>query len=464
MKNKNINKIVLLNISSTFLIQGISFLTIPIFTRLLGTSQFGLYSVFHSWTTLFVCFFGLGVSNSIGNGLYQFKSKYIDFRNSLLFFGTIISISIVFVGILATPFLISLLGYNAELIWLLLIISFSKFIIGFIQGACVYEKRAELNFFISIIISLGTVTLSLILILFSDESKRFYGKIIGECIVYIIISLIVWLKFFLEKPIGIKKAYCKFGLSIGFPVIFHTLAHNILTQSDRVMMQNMNISNSEIGIYSFFYTFTSVVITILTALNTSWCPFYYDDLHNNNWMHINKRGNNYIELFTVIECGFILLSREVSYFLVDKEYWTGINIIPILIISIYFIFMYQFQVNFEFFHKKTRIIALGSAITALMNIILNILLIPKYGMYGASVATGISYLLLFIMHYFIVKYMNKPDGGKFGFKKFTFSLFCIFITGILFYVLKDFWYIRWGIGGLLGIFELKKVIKRKSIF
>ena len=83
---KNINRITLLNVISTLFLQGVSFFTIPLFTRLLGAEQYGLFSVYNSRVTILVSIIGFGVSSSIGTGIYYFGEKYIEFRNSILIF------------------------------------------------------------------------------------------------------------------------------------------------------------------------------------------------------------------------------------------------------------------------------------------------------------------------------------------------------------------------------------------
>jgi len=67
----NANRVTLLNIISTLLLQGIAFITTPLFTRLLGTTQFGTYSIFNSWVLILTCLMGAGISSSIGTGLYK---------------------------------------------------------------------------------------------------------------------------------------------------------------------------------------------------------------------------------------------------------------------------------------------------------------------------------------------------------------------------------------------------------
>ena len=89
---KNVNFITFITLLSTTLVQGISFLTLPIFTRLLGSSQYGIYSLFSSYVSIFTCFMGLSMSSAIGTGMYEFKKEYINFRNSNLVCTTLISI------------------------------------------------------------------------------------------------------------------------------------------------------------------------------------------------------------------------------------------------------------------------------------------------------------------------------------------------------------------------------------
>lgn len=460
---KSINKVTFLNIASTILLQGISFFSIPIFTKMLGAEQYGVYSIFNSWVAILTCIMGFGVGTSLGTGFYEFKDKYYSFRNSILLFGTTICIFIMSViGIFIKPISIYL-GYTYHLILLMLISGFAHFVISFIQAACIYEKRAELNFAISVILSLATVVLSIILIYQYEQQNRFLGRVYGTIIPYAIVAVILWVVFFLKKPTGIKQNYCKYSLLIGMPMVFHSLSQSILSQSDRVMMQKFGIANSEIGIYSFFYSFVAVISVILNALNNSWCPFYYDDLSSKKWEKLKYKCRNYIELFTVLVIGFILLSREVSYLFADSEYLEGIDVIPLLVCSVFFMFMYQFPVNFEMFHKKTKIIATGTAGTAMVNIVLNAIMIPKWGMYGASLATMISYGGLFVVHYLIVTHM-KEEKYHLSFIAFLPSLLTIGITIVLFYVLRDFWYVRWILGAIIGVYELKKIICRKTIF
>ena len=459
----NVNKITILNIISTFMLQGIAFITTPIFTRLLGTAQFGLYSLFNSWVLILTCLMGFGINSSIGTGVYTFKEHYISFRNSILVSSTLICLLEIVVIVMCSSILVRVTGFSFDLVIIIGITAFAHYIINFAQMAFTYEKKAESNFILSVFLSIVSVGVSIFFIYKADSDSKYLGRIYGVAITYFIVAVIVWLVLFLKKAIGINKKYLQYGIAVGFPIVFHSLSQQILGQSDRVMMQEFEISTAEIGIYSLFYTLSSVLSTILGALNNSWCPFYYDDVSEEKWDTLNKKCKNYIEIFTILCVGFLLLAREVSYILADESYWRGINILPILSLAVYFTFMYQFPVNFEFFHKKTKIIAIGTIGAGIVNIILNAFMIPVLGMYGAAIATALSYFVLFLAHYAIVTRIKEyPYHLKITI--FIPGIFGILIGIVLFYVLSPYSYVRWMIGIILGCFELYRIYKRKSIF
>ncbi|MCI8887562.1 MAG: oligosaccharide flippase family protein [Hungatella sp.] len=463
-KSNNINLIASLNIISTFILQGIAFLSTPIFTRMLGASQYGQYAVFNSWVMIGTCFMGLSMHSSIGTGLYHFSDQYLNFRNSILLFSTIICVLEAII-IAAMGAVVS--KYSNISVWYIILVvslSFSHYIVNFAQTSFIYEKKAWNNFGLSVIISILTTGLSIFFIWNMVDYDKYLGRIYGVVIPYGIIAALVWIYLFFSNPAGLKKNYCEYAFRVGFPIIFHSLSQNILSQSDRVMMQFMKISNSEIGIYSLFYTLTSVLTVILNALNNTWCPFYYDDLSRSDWGIIRKKSKNYMELFSILTFGFLMLSPEVLYVMADRSYSSGINTIPILTCSVYFTFMYQFPVNYEFFNRKTRIIALGTVGAGIVNIILNFILIPLSGMFGAGLATCLSYMSLFIAHFYIVTHSQEFEGYGLKIQVFIPGIVFVFVGVCLFYIFSSYWAIRWSIGTFLGIFELCRILRRKSIF
>ena len=303
---------------------------------------------------------------------------------------------------------------------------------------------------------------SLILIRIYPKETNYWGRIIGQSTVYAVIGVILFIYIICYGKTFYNKKYWLFTLPLAIPTVFHLLAHIVLNQSDRVMLQSM-VSNSAAGIYALAYTFSTVLNSVWHALNNSWVPFYYEYTKENQIAEMKQHAKNYIELFTVVAIGFILLSREVFHLYAKQEFWPGTDLIPLFSIGYYFVFLYSFPVNYEFYNKITRTIALGTSSAALLNIVLNYLMIRWWGIIGAVIATAVSHGLQFVFHLVCAKRI-KPGEFPFSVTEFIPGFIAVCITCCFYWVAKDFWYIRWGLGALIGTYLLIKVIRRKEIF
>ena len=463
-RSKGENSQTFFNFLSTILSSGIAFITMPIFTRLLGADQYGKYAIYHAWLTIFICFMGFNVFSSIGTGRLKYGEKYLEFRGSILQEGTICSIA---VGILLAclyPLIKPALGYSFGIFIVLLLHALASFVTNFSSTCWIYEKRAARNMIVSAALLLSTSIISIILLItWTSEEPLFYGRIFGTAFPHILIAIVVWFWLFKEKPFGYNKEYWLYGLHFGLPIVFHLLSHQILGQSDRLMMDWFSINGAEIGIYSFFYSFTAILSTILNALNTSWCPFLYDDLKKENYDILNRKVKNYVQIFVVMSLGFLLLSREVMKLFANSEFWPGAPIVPVLVLVVYCTFFYQFAVNYELFCEKPKYVAAGTVFAAITNIIINALMIPKWGMYGAAIATLISYMLLAILHTTVVKTW-KIKRYPLSYKPVSIG-FCLVLAGCgAYYFMENLILIRWIIAISLGVYLVISVYKRKTIF
>lgn len=466
LKNiKTQNSQTLYNLIGTIIRTCIGFITMPIFTRMLGTEQYGKYSVYASWLSIFVCIIGFKVESSIGTGYYHFKDNYDKFRTSILIEGTVLGIAVIFIGIIFSGNITKFIEFPIFIFILMLIESFAQFVISFASAAWLYEKKALYNLIVSVSVLTSTTIFSIVLLDLMKKTalELYYARVLGTAIPQIIVAAIIWTIIYNSQKFGYNKEYWVYGLHFGIPMIFHTLSHQVLGQSDRVMMQKMMISDSEIGIYSFFYTFTSILSSILSAMNISFCPFLFDLLNKRDYVKLKIKVKNYVQVFTVLACGFLLLSREVVKLFANSDYWSGMPTIPILVLVVYCTCIYQFAVNYEFYNAKPKIIAIGTAFSAIVNIIFNLILIPHYGIYGAAIATLLSYVMLAVMHMIVVKtwrYERYPISYMPMFIGFA----CILFVCFLYYFVAEFIVLRWLISTLLGIFLVWKIKKRKTIF
>ena len=431
MSEKSISKTVVINIASSVILQGIAFLTTPYFSRALGKEQFGIYSVYNSWVAVLTCIVGLGVTNSLATGKYSFEKDYLNFRSNILILAVGIS-SVLFLVYLGFIGMVSkMLGFGLGLSSLLYFTAMGRGIISYIQEMMIYEKSI--------------------------------GRIYGASFPYIVIALIVAIVIIFQNPIMIKKEYCIYGFAVGTPIVFHLLGHSVLSQADRIVMERSGVENAEIGVYSLYCTVITALRTVLNAINTSWCPFYYDDLNHKDWNALEIKCKNYIELFTALTIAFVLAVRELGMIMGNEEYWGRLEMLPMMVLPVYFTFLYQFPVNFEFYNKKTKIIAAGTVGAATIDLVLNYMLIGRYGMTGAIVASIVSYLLLFCFHLYVAGRINSMSFHM-RLKEFIPGIIAVVGAIVASRLLLYKPVVRWIIALSIGIIEVIKMFKRRSIF
>ena len=256
--------------------------------------------------------------------------------------------------------------------------------------------------------------------------------------------------------------YVKFCLPVSIPLIFHGLSQIVLSQSDRIMLQHM-LGNELTGIYSFMISFSGVLLAVYGALNNTWVPYYYDDLKAGALDRIYAKTKNYIFIYSVIVIVFSLWAPEVIKIFVPSSFWQAIDLLPFFVLGNYFNFLYSFPVNFEFFHKTTYTVAIGTIGAALVNIVANYILIPYIGIWGAASATLLAHILLFAFHEVIATYI-LPYHYHYSMKNFWFGIIVVVIGVIVATALKDFVVIRWSIGVLMVCMWFYSIYRRKSLF
>ena len=457
------NRIITVNIVSMIILKGIAFFSSPLFSRLLGTSNYGIFSVYQTWVTVFACAFTLQAAGSFSVARANFALEEQNRYQSSVLSLSIISYAAFscLVLIFIRPISDLLLVSNTVLVYALLQ-GIGQYTIEALHSKFTFEFDAHKSFFLSLAYSLCNIGLSLLFISLYSQNDNYMGKILGEMISTLALGLFSYLYIFRRGKTIFNGNYWRFTLPITIPSIFHVLANLILAQSDRVMIQRM-VSDSSVGIYSYAVTFAGIIHILFNSLNNSWVPFYYEYSRLKDYDSIKEHAKNYIVLFTVLTCGFMLLMREVFHLYARADYWAGTDYIPIIAFGAYFVFLYSFPVNYEFFHKKTKLIAVGTTLAALFNIILNYFLIKKMGAAGAVIATSVSHFLQFLFHYICARFVIIEEF-PYEIRMFLPGIIAVGVVCVATYLLKDLWLVRWGMGALLGIYIVTKIIKRKKIF
>jgi O-antigen/teichoic acid export membrane protein len=174
---------------------------------------------------------------------------------------------------------------------------------------------------------------------------------------------------------------------------------------------------SQVGIYSLGYKIAGVMnVFVVQAFALGFLPIAYKIQNSPDAQIFFKKVFKYFSMILVFGAlGLSLFSREILLVFAQKpEFYIAYKIVPLITIA--FIFkgiQYMFLLGFHYV-KKTKYVAYIVTIALFVNIGLNFMLIPIFGIWGAALTTVISSLLISIISYFVSQkfYPVKYEIGK----------------------------------------------------
>ena len=249
---------------------------------------------------------------------------------------------------------------------------------------------------------------------------------------------------------------------LAVPAVFHNLSDLILNQMDSLML-NALMNTAAVGYYSNAWGFANFLFILFQALNNIWCSFFFEDMKQGSREAMLDKSRNFLEVFTILACGFILLAPEVYHVYAPKEFWVATGLIPLFISGYYLNFLCTFPVNFEYYHKKPKVVAVITISSSLLNLVLNYVFIKAIGMTGAALATLISHGLQLTLHHIYASRVLGKQAYPFPLRLWVRYpvVFCAVLAVV--FLLPDAWFVRWPLGAVLGIFMLLRVKKRKVL-
>lgn len=222
----------------------------------------------------------------------------------------------------------------------------------------------------------------------------------GLLFVQLVISLLIF-------PVGlalIRKdliadfnwKWAKKLLAYGYPFIYVDMAYWLFASMDRWMLASMT-SVENVGIYSVALKFSMIVLFVSNAFGMAWSP-YAIKIKTDFPKTYRKQ---YAEFFLVLIMALIVIggcvaifSGELIYLLMPQEY--KLSIMPLIILSFCVVVQTTQQITAIgiSIERKTNLFARLAWLTAIVNLVANYILIPRFQVEGAAWATFISYSVM----------------------------------------------------------------------
>jgi O-antigen/teichoic acid export membrane protein len=384
---------------SNILIKGINFLLLPLYTVYLTTQDYGILSVVNSYTYLFTIIFTFGLSRSTVRFYFIYVKNPEDVKKlwgtiitfiytSALFFGVIF---ILFKSFLITPFIKDIDFFPYIFLGMMTVFLNPAFAV---YQSTLPARHKALKYGIQNI-SRSTIRISITILLVVVIELGVVGVLLSQAITAFIFLIYTFFSFRNEITLGYNKKMLKETLRYSVPLVPISLANWFYTTIDIVFLNNLK-STASAGLYNIGFQIGGIILIVIDSIHSAFKPFFYESMEEGESGKIKIR--NHAEAF-VIFYAFAALSisffgKEVLQLMVTKEFRGGWVVIPF--ISFSFVFsgiQYFFYYPVEYSLKGAKFLNIPTFLSAGINIALNYLLIPIFGIIGAAITTLISHIV-----------------------------------------------------------------------
>ena len=404
-KKKQLMKNTIIIFLGKVMTQLITFFLLPIYTSYLDKDQYGLVDLIQTYVVLIVPIITLELEMSVFRFLIERRNDEKDTKKVLtnnyfvLLFGLVV-FSIIY--IVFTEFV------YFQYRWLILIDIIVCTISGnFLQIARGFGKTIDFTIS-SIITGIFTVLSNIVLIiLFNMKTEGMiismvFANFLGAVYLFFKLKLYKYFSFDLIDNKLIKKMN-KYSI----PLIPNGISWWIVNVSDRTIISFV-LGNAYNGLYAISNKFPTLMSSLLGIFNLSWSE--------SASLHINSSDrdeffsdvtNTTVKIFSSIGALMISFMPFIFPILINSKYNEALDYIPLLVLGSFFNVLICLYSGMYIALKMTKKVATTSVLGAVINIIINIIFIKKFGLYAAAASTAIAYFIMMIYrHIDIKKYIN----------------------------------------------------------
>lgn len=390
---------------SGFLTRAISFITIPIFTRILSKEQIGDFSVFASWQAILLIICSIEVQNTVNKARFDFPEEHQlnAYVTSCLVLSTVLTAVVGGLYLLFPHLFYRVLLIDRKYMGILFLYLFTVPAFTMFHTVQRVKYRYKLSAGITLCVVLLSSVLAVLLAV-SWTEDRLFGRIFGQYILHIVTGLLFYV-YFAWKSFRIKKVYFQYALRIGLPLVFSYLGGTILLASDSLVAKHM-CTDAQVGYIALVHSAAHIILILVQTMNSAWSPWFYDKLNLGHTAPIRKAFRAYIWLVLLGTFAVVLLGPEIILILGGREYSEAVAILPPVVLSGAFTVLTAQMGNLETYYKKPEAAAAITGIVAVVNIVLNIVGVLLWDYRAVCYVTVACTVLSVLIHYRYTKRMN----------------------------------------------------------
>ncbi|MDD7517114.1 lipopolysaccharide biosynthesis protein [Ruminococcus flavefaciens] len=451
----------------------ISFINMPIFTRLMSTDEYGEMTVYSSWSGIFSIVLTLNLAyGSFSPAMIKFEKDRDRYISAIQGIWLVLCSFFLVIYLPFQGYWNKILDLPTLFVLFLILETLSINSINLWSGRKRFDYEYKPVVALTLIMSVANTAVSLAFVLLSTQKGE--ARVIGHVVATVAFGLIIFSLNAIKGKSIFHKEYWKYALGFNIPLLAYYLSQMVFNQSDRIMIDRY-CGKGKAAIYGVAYTLAMILTFVLNAINNSYVPWFYKKIKEGKEEENAKVANGIAILMAGLILCIVIMAPEVILVMGGEKYAEAIWIIPPVAISLLLLFYAQLFINVQFYYEKKSKLVYASIGAAVANIVLNAILIPNVSYIAAGYTTMISYILFAVMNFFTMRKVAKETG--FSMKALDTKMLCLIFIGfcsvcflmMALYKLTIIRYIVIFVALIVGIIKRKEltnfansVLKRKA--
>ncbi len=387
---------------------------LPVYTRYLTPADYGILSLLGVTGSIAGIIAQLGIGSALFREVIYEESDESKAESTALYFLT--GVAAVFFGtLIASSLQLSELIFGSIKYAHLLRLVFLTGILGTFNIVAMarlrIRKQSSLYATLSVvkfIVAAGLNIYFIAVLRRGVEGLITAGLILAALFAFIYLALL-FRDLQLTFSIPILCRMLKFGV----PLVPANLSNLVMTSADRYFLQAFSTS-AEVGLYSLGYNISMMVYLVVGAIQVAWPAEMFNIAKQADAeRQFAKMLTYYLTLLGLVGLGVSVLSDEVLVIMTPPRFYGASTVVPLIVLS-YIFYGIRFMTNIALpIQNRMKYMPPIIISSAVLNLVLNYLLIPRYGMIGAAWATLISYFVLVLvqilvnLHFWYISYEYK---------------------------------------------------------
>lgn len=451
---------------SNIVLKGIQFFLLPMYTSYLSPEELGISDSITSFTTFLFPLLVMAFDSAFSAFYYEKKEEdhFTKVFNTVFFFlvmQSLIPVLLMAASDSISKILFESVRYSLGVKLALFSVSVNLWYLPF---ALLTRMQNRMRKFAVINVVSSTVMI-LLNILFVSVFHWGYIALMASTFCVNILQIVL---YGITCKVDIKTTWVdrqlfKSMFMYALPFIPMTVSTWILNMSDRYMLLFIS-GEAEVGIYGIGARFVTILSVVISGISTAYTSFAFQNVKDENAKEMFSDVVNVIFVFLAGVCTTVaMFGKEITTLMASDKYQSAYLLLPSLMFSQLAYALYTFTGYGIAFKKKSKYYFYSVTAGAVVNVLLNILLLPDLGAYGAALTTLIGMVIMAAMTYFFSSMLYPCN---YGILRISFIFFYLYFTCVLF---KEVYFgvkiCVWIIDAVavLGIY-LKRIKKVAAIF